>query len=186
MALSDGLLGGSPGDKTEGRETSREMVHMRRMNKTLPLPAPILARSGAALGLLLGLAACVTPPAPPAPAAAPQVYPTAQAVSAGQTVDLERNEAVGLFGTRAVLAEAAGCSTVRMSDGQSIKLGDQVVTPVLAARGATCPERNARNNTPYLAMNRAVLLGNGLFVSGATQECFLPNSGGGYCRPASR
>ena len=145
-----------------------------------------LIRHLPAAAVLLGLAACATPPAAPVAAAPPPVYPAATAIAAGQTVDLERNEAMGLFGTRAILAEAPGCSVVRMSDGQPIRLGDQAVSPALASRAGICPERNARTNTPYLVMNRASLLSTGLYMSNPTQECFLPNAGGGNCRPIAR
>lgn len=138
-----------------------------------------------ALVLLLGLAACVTAP-PPAPATPAPVYPTPQRISTGQVIDLGRNEPMGLFGTRAILAEAPGCSTVRMSDGQPVRLGDVVVSPALAASEGVCPARNARANTPYIALTRAVLLSDGLYGANSTQECFLPNSGGGNCRPVSR
>lgn len=138
-----------------------------------------------ALAAMLSLAACVNAP-PPAPATPPPIYPTPQRISAGQVIDLERNEPMGLFGTRALLAEAPGCSTVRMSDGQPVRLGDAVVSPALAPRDGICPPRNTRTNTPYIALNRAVLLSDGLYANNATQECFLPNSGGGNCRPVAR
>lgn len=138
-----------------------------------------------ALGLLLGLAACVTSP-PPTGAAAPPVYPTPQRIAAGQAVDLTRNEPMGLFGTRAIMADAPGCSTVRLSDGLPVRLGDQVVTPALATGPAACPERNTRTNTRFVVLTRAMLLSDGLYASNATEECFLPNSGGGHCRPVGR
>lgn len=135
--------------------------------------------------LILGLAGCAsTPPvqqAQPAP-----VYPTRDRVAAGQTIDLTRNEPMGLFGTRALLAEAPGCSTVRMSDGQPVRFGDRTVQPALAAAGASCPPRNTRTNTDYVTLNRAVLLNDGLYASNATTECFLPNSGGGNCRQVTQ
>lgn len=153
-------------------------MHNRQMRNIIPtLPIPTL-------GLLLGLAGCVTPPVQTT--VAPPVYPTPARIAAGQTVNLASNEPMGQFGTRAILTEAPGCSTVRLFGDSNVRLGEQLVTPVLAQANATCPDRNARSNTPYLAMNRAVLLDNGLYTSNATQECFLPNAGGGNCRPVSR
>lgn len=151
---------------------------MQNLIRTSPL-------SALATLLLLGLAGCVTPPAP-TQAAAPPVYPTRERVAAGQTMDLARNEPMGLFGTRALMDDSPGCSTVRMSDGQPIRLGDRQVVPALAAASATCPARNARTNSEYLTLNRAVLLSDGLYASSPSHECFLPNSGGGHCRPAGQ
>jgi len=136
--------------------------------------------------MLLGLAGCISSPSPQASATAPPTYPTRERVAAGQPVDLARNEPMGLFGTRAIMAEAPACSTVRLGDGQSVRLRDQVVTPALAPAGTACPERNPRGNTPYLTLNRAVVLNDGLYATNPTTECFLPNSGGGNCRPVTQ
>lgn len=136
--------------------------------------------------LLLSVAGCVSTPPAPQQATPVPVFPTQQRVAAGQTIDLARNEPMGVFGTRAIMADAPACSTVRMSDGQPVRLGDRLVAPVLAPASATCPPRNPRNNTEYLTLNRAVLLNDGLFANSATTECFLPNSGGGHCRPVGQ
>ncbi len=133
----------------------------------------------------LMLAGCVTTP-PPRQAAPAPVYPTRERIAAGQTVDLARNEPMGVFGTRAIMAEAPGCSTVRMSDGQPIRFGERVIAPAIAPTGTACPPRNPRNSTEYLTLNRAVLLNDGLYIDSPSNECFLPNSGGGHCRPVGQ
>ena len=144
---------------------------------------PIRTASFSAL-LLVGLAGCVTAPATRTAATPPPVYPTRERVASGQRVDLARNEPMGVFGTRAVMADAPACSSVRMSDGQPVRLRDQAVAPALAPAGSTCPER--RGTTPYIVLNRAVVLSDGLYADNPTTECFLPNSGGGHCRPVAQ
>ena len=134
-----------------------------------------------AAALLLGLAGCATPP-PTQEATAAPVFPARARLASGQVVDLSRNEPMGVFGTRALMAEAPGCSTVRMSDGQPVRLSERLIAPVLAPPSTNCPARNTRTGTDYLTLNRAVLLSDGLFAENPTTECFLPNRGGGNCR----
>ena len=151
------------------------MTHLTRHSR-LPLFA----------GLILSLAGCVNTPGPQRQATPAPVYPGRDRIAAGQVIDLSRNEPMGLFGTRAVMAEAPACSMVRMSDGQPVRLGERLVAPVLAPSSTACPPRNPRNNAEYVTLNRAVLLNDGLFADSPTTECFLPNSGGGHCRPVGQ
>ena len=165
-----------------GEATFSILMHHVFMNRSIPTSRALAIPT---LLVAFALGACVTPPPTTVVAPVP-VYPTPERIAGGQVINLAQNEPMGVFGTRAILADRPECSTVRMTDGLPVRLGDQIVSPALAPRDGLCPERNARGNTPYVVLNRAVLLSDGLYAANATQECFLPNSGGGNCRPTSR
>ena len=138
----------------------------------------------AALAPLFVLAACAAPQPEPTPA-----FPSRASIATGRPMAMHRNDPMGLFGTMALMADAPRCGFLRAGDtGQPLRLRDlagQAVTPAFALAPAACPTANA-GGVPYLALDRAVLLDDGLYAEGGSHECFLPNTGGGHCRPVGR
>lgn len=149
-----------------------------------------------ALAAPLALLACASNPPPPPPArvaqpAAPNnraVFPTEAEIAAGQSIRIRPAANFGAYGVLQALPRAPACGVLqqgRTNRPLPVSSTEGPVTPVFNIAGR-CPRQDDGRGLPFVRMDRAWILPNGIYMQGAQHECLLPNVGSNaVCVPRS-
>ena len=148
-----------------------------------------------ALATPLVLLACASEPAPPpTPVAQPAppsnriVFPTDAEIAAGTPITIRPAASFGAYGVLQPLPGAPSCGVLQQGRSPrplSISSTQGAVTPAFNISGR-CPRNDDGRGMPFVRMDRAWILPNGIYMQGAQQECLLPNVGSNaVCVPRS-
>ncbi|UPY38537.1 hypothetical protein [Sediminicoccus sp. KRV36] len=144
--------------------------------------------------LLLACASEPPPPPPPRPVAQPAApsnqvtFPNAAEIAAGRPIRIRPAANFGAYGVLQPLPGAPACGVLQQ--GRSPRplpvastTGD--VTPAFNIAGR-CPRNDDGRGMPFVRMDRAWTLPNGIYMQGAQHHCLLPNVGSNaVCVPRS-
>lgn len=144
----------------------------------------------------LALLACAsTPPAPPptpvaqpAPPSNTVTFPTDAEIAAGRPIRIRPAANFGAYGVLQPLPGAPACGVLQQGRSPRplpVSSTEGAVTPAFNIAGR-CPRRDDGRGMPFVRMDNAWTLPNGIYMRGAQHECLLPNVGSNaVCVPRS-
>lgn len=128
----------------------------------------------------------VAPAAPPAPTSNRVTFPSEAEIAAGQPIRIRPAANFGLYGVLQPLPGAPSCGVLqqgRSTRPLPVASTQGAVTPVFNLAGR-CPRENDGRGLPFLRMDRAWQLPQGIYMQGAQHECLLPQVGSlAVCAP---
>ena len=119
------------------------------------------------------------PVAQPTPASSRVIFPSEAEIAAGRPIRIRPAASFGAYGALQPLPGAPSCGVLQQGRSPRplpVSSTEGAVTPVFNISGR-CPRNDDGRGMPFVRMERAWVLPNGIFLQGAQHECLLPNVG---------